>query len=324
VQKEIIKKISAAFEAENAGERRAIVSVVEGARTGELAVPGGESQREPEIVRLGSILQSQGKLTPEEIERIQAFQSERGLRFGSAAIELGLVRDEDVHQALARQFDYPYLPSGDNQIAAEVIAAHSPFDPKTEPFRALRAQLVMRWLEARDRGRALAIVGPGRGEGRSYVAANLAITFSQLGERTLLIDGDMRFPLLHELFNVDNRTGLSSILAGRGEKQSIHQINPFTHLSLITAGPLPPNPQELLARPYLHQLLAELSKEFKIIIIDTPAGSAAADVQLICSAARSALFVTRRNETRVKTAARLLEELGPAGVSVVGSVLNDF
>src|SRR6185436_9716186 len=119
--------------------------------------------------------------------------------------------------------------------------------PRAEELRGLRTQLMIRWAKAGVQHRVLAIVSPGAGEGRSYVAANLAVAFSQLGERTLLIDADLRRPRQHHIFNVSDRIGLSAVLSGRAGRSAVAPVPEFGALSLLTAGARPPNPQELLA-----------------------------------------------------------------------------
>ena len=273
---------------------------------------------------IGAILRDNGKLDGEEVERILQRQRETGSRFGAVGLELGLISETDLHLALAEQFDFPCLLPGDETVAPEVIAAFQRFDPRVEALRALRAQVTLRWLDAEHGGRALAIVSPERGEGRSYLAANLAVVFAQLGARTVLIDADMRNPRQHELFRLPNRSGLSAILAGRGESGSIQRIGPFETLSVITSGAIPPNPQELLARPAFSELLDELAKVFSVVIVDTPAGVGVADVQFICRSTRAALMILRKNYTRTKAAARLVDELGPTKTTLIGTVLNEF
>src|SRR5262249_10616912 len=141
----------------------------------------------------------------------------------------------------------------------------------------------------------LAVVSPCRGEGRSYLAANLAVVFSQLGERTLLIDADMRTPRQHVMFNLENRAGLSTILSGRADMQVIEHIVPLLDLSIMPSGPVPPNPQELLGRPLFRKLLADVAQEFDIVILDPPAGNANADAQTVAARAGGALMVARRH-----------------------------
>lgn len=271
---------------------------------------------------IGAILVDSGKLTIEAAERILRLQKEQGLLFGDAALQLGLLTNEDIQFALARQYDYPYLLKGDGEVSSELVAAFQPFSPQVEALRALRSQLMLRWFTGQQERRALAIVSPARGEGRSYLAANLAVVFSQLGEHTLLIDADMRNPRQHALFGLENRTGLSSIV-GRGEVSNIHRIPSFKDLSLLTAGPQPPNPQELLGRPPFAKLLAELAGEFDVVIIDTPATDEYGDARAIAVRAGGALMVARKKETRVADLRELVKQLTQSGVAVVGSVLNE-
>jgi receptor protein-tyrosine kinase len=286
-----------------------IVDAVSGSRPGRL---------------LGEILVSKGRLTVDEVERILQLQGESGLRFGETAVKAGLLDEADLQIALAEQFGFPCVRPEQERVDPDVIAAYRPFDPRVETFRALRAQLTLRWLDAAPGGRTIAVVSPEHGEGRSYIAANLAVVFAQLGARTVLIDADMRNPRQHALFKLPNRSGLSAILSGRGETESIQRVEPFEALSVITAGATPPNPQELLARPAFAELLQELARVFYVVIVDTPPGMGVADVQFICRNAGAALMVLRKNQTRARAATRLLDDLGPTRATLVGTVLNEF
>src|SRR6267142_5250231 len=159
--------------------------------------------------RIGSILAEEGKLGVEHIEQVMELQQANGLRFGEGALRLGLITEDDLRCAVAKQYDLPHLVPGSESISSELVVAYEPFHPRAEEMRALRTQLLMRWSKAGVRHRVLAIASPGPGEGRSYVAANLAVAFSQLGERTLLIDADLRAPRQHRIFDVTDRFGLS-------------------------------------------------------------------------------------------------------------------
>lgn len=274
---------------------------------------------------IGAILIDSGKLTLDDAERILRFQKEHGLRFGDAAIQLGLLESQDIQRALAQQFDYPYLTKREagSKIADELIAAYQPFSHQVEILRALRSQLMLRWFTGEPEQRTLAVASPGRGDGRSYLAANLAVVFSQLGEHTLLIDADLRNPRQHALFGIENRSGLSSILSSRAELSDIKRVPSFIDLSVLPAGPQPPNPQELLGRPIFAKLLDELTHEFDVIIIDTPAGGEYADVQTIAVRASGALMVARNNRTSVAAFNDMVKSFAQASVAVVGSVFND-
>lgn len=272
---------------------------------------------------LGAILVDSGKITLEAAERVLRLQKERGLLFGDAAIELGLLNSGDIQFALAHQYEYAYLRADDASVSAELVAAFQPFSPQVESLRALRSQLMLRWFTGERERRALAVVSPARGEGRSYLAANLAIVFSQLGEHTLLLDADLRNPRQHHLFGLENRGGLATVLSGRSETNNIQRISSFKDLSVLTAGPQPPNPQELLGRPAFANLLDELASDFDVVIIDTPATTEYADARTIAVRASGALMVARTKTSRLAEVRELAKQLTHSGVAVVGSVLNE-
>lgn len=273
---------------------------------------------------IGAILIDAGKLSVDGAERILALQKQEHLRFGDAAIKLGLAAAEDIQYALSQQFHYPYLPAGEDAIGRELIAAFAPFSREVEALRALRSQLMLRWFGAAPQRKALAVASALGGEGRSFLAANLAVVFSQLGERTLLVDADMRHPRQHELFKLSNRTGLSTLLAGRGERESVQRVHALRDLSVMPAGPVPPNPLELLGRPALSRWLAEAAEEFDVILLDTPPGIDNADAQAIAAAAGGACIVVRRDHVRVREEDELVSRLSAANARLVGTVLTSF
>jgi protein-tyrosine kinase len=272
--------------------------------------------------QIGGLLIDSGKLSPEDAERVLNLQKTAGLRFGEAAVKLGLVTEADIQRVLSAQFAYPYLHGTESGILPEVVAAYSPFSRQVETLRALRSQLMLRWFDAERK--LLAVVSPGRREGRSYLAANLAVVFSQLGERTLLIDADMRKPRQHALFNLPNQSGLSSLLAGRGDQTEIQRVPALLDLSILTAGTIPPNPQELLGRSVLPELLVEVAKDFDIILLDSPPADSSADVQMIATRAGGALMLARRDRTRLKEVVAMANMIGATGGHIVGSVLNNY
>lgn len=273
---------------------------------------------------IGAILVDAGRLRVEDTERIINFQKQTSLRFGEAGIELGLINESDVLFALSLQFNYPYLQAGPDQpISPEVIAAYRPFSPEGEGLRALRSQLQLRWFDERGIHSCIALVGTAKGEGRSYMAANLAVTFAQLGERTLLIDGDLRTPRQHKLFKIENQMGLSNLLAGRMQDQVVTFISGIPGLAVLPAGPTPPNPGELLSRPVLQRIIQQSMSTFDVVLIDTPAISSGTDALMLARAAGATLMVARTNMTRTVEFNEALEAMSASGIYVVGSVLVD-
>jgi protein-tyrosine kinase len=272
---------------------------------------------------IGAILVEQGRLNTQDVDDIQRFANAHGVRFGEAAVQMKRITEHDIESALAQQYNYPVLARGGvGGVADDVIAAHQPQSEAVEPLRALRSQLILRWFNTASR-KAFAVTSAERGEGRSWLAANLATMFAQLGERTLLIDADMRHPRQHRLFNIDNSVGLSALLTGRAGREIARRIHPQLRLFVLPAGIIPPNPQELLARPVFEVILDHFAAQFSLVIIDTPAVSETADAQILAANAGNAVMVARRNQTRQSKLAAAMQILTDTGVNVIGSVLNE-
>jgi protein-tyrosine kinase len=289
------------------------------------ATPGREDGTVIQIERsIGAILVDAGRLSVADAERVLHVQREENLRFGDAAVKLGLITEADIQLALSRQFDYPYLQRGTSSVSEEVVAAYDPFSAQVESLRTLRSQLMLRWFGGEAEKKRLAIVSPGAKEGRSFIAANLAVVFSQLGERTLLVDADMRSPTQHTLFGVENRTGLSAALAARGGSLGIQRVPGLRSLSVLPAGAIPPNPTELLCQPVFKRCLDALGQAFDVILIDSPPAIAYADAQAIAARAGAALVVARKNVSRNSQLRAAAETFVQSGAVVVGSVLNDL
>lgn len=272
---------------------------------------------------IGHILLDMGKITPVEAERVLRLQKESGLRFGDAALKLGLITEADIQLVLAQQFDYPYLLPGQGNHPPELVVAYQPFGAQVEVFRAVRSQLMLRWFTSGRK--ALAIVGYNPNDAVSLFTANLAVVFSQLGERTLLIDANLRCPQQHEIFNLRNKQGLSDVLADRANIfEVISKIESFVDLSVLPAGTLPPNPLELLNRTSFDELNDQLANQFDVILYDTLAFSSGVDALTIAARTEGALVVAHKNDTRVSDINVMHEQLKYSGTEIVGSVLIDF
>lgn len=271
---------------------------------------------------MGELLVDAGRLSVEDAERILTLQQESSLRFGEAGRMLGLLTEDDVRFALSAQFHYSYLTPESN-LSRELVAAYQPASVAVEELRMLRSQLMLRWFANGTDRKGLAIVSPGAGEGRSYLAANLAIVFSQLGERTLLIDADLRSPRQHQLFSLGRRSGLSDMLASRAGAEAVAGIAALPHLSVLPAGTPAPNPQELLGRQGFSRLLESLGEGFDVVIIDTPPAMACADAHTVAVRAGAALIVARQDASSMTQMAQCTSSLREFGVTLVGSVLND-
>ena len=273
---------------------------------------------------IGDILAELRNLNVDQVEKVLQHQRQHGVRFGEAAVALGLASKDDVLFALSQQFRYPYAPEESRGASPELVALNEPFSPRAEGFRALRSQIMMRVFNGEDQPRALAVISPDMNDGKTYCAANLAVALAQLGGRTLLVDADMRGPRVHELFKLKNQTGLSSILSGRADKQVIQQVPGVSSLFVLPVGTTPPNPLELVERQAFGALIRELASKFDHVVVDTPAAVHGADASVIAARCGAALVIARKNATRVAMLQDLVASFEGSHVKLAGVVVNEF
>jgi len=272
---------------------------------------------------LGQVLIEQGKIDSYDVERIVQYSRDKRLRFGEAAKKLRLVSQRDIEVALAQQFDYPVLDEDAGNYSSELIAAYKPFSPKSQALSNVRSKLLRYWSS--EENRALAIVGAHQKEGCSFIAANLAVIFSQLGSKTVLVDADLQGGRQHELFNVKNKVGLSAVLVGRTSVDSvINKLAPFRDLSILPAGAPPPNANELLGRREFQTVVAELQELFDVVIIDTPPVTANRGAEIVAGACGHAVAVVRKGRTHLADAETMVELIRGSGADITGSVMTDF
>lgn len=270
---------------------------------------------------IGRILLDSGKLNPEDADRIINTQKKFGLRFGDAAIKLGLLSEDDISQAVSQQFDYSFLTIDDESIDKSVIAAFQSFGNQVEALRSLRSQLSLRWFTDK---KSLVITGARAGQGASYVSANLAVMFAQLGYKTLLIDADMRNPTQQGLFKNANRIGLSDLLANRSGMDCIKQINGIDNLAVLFSGTTPPNSLELMGNGRFLELNNRLSEAYDVIIVDTPPMLEYSDSQLLASVTGGSVIVAKKHNASFTDLEKAKKQIAVAGAEPVGVVFNAF
>ena len=293
-------------------------SAMEVLMDGEIEKPSVRSRASTDSI--GKLLLTAGKLSPEDSERVIEYQKVNNLRFGEAALELGLVTHADIQYALAQQFDYPYLAPGKNTFSTDLVTAYSPSSREAENFRALRTQVLLRWFHSGHK--AMFMCGAEGGEGVSYQISNLAVVCSQLGEKTLIIDANFRAPRQHVIFNLGtNRQGLSDVLAGRATK-FVYKFASLPGVSVIPAGTSPPNPAELLSRRNFGLLLRHLANRYDMILVDAPPVNVYADAQAISAAVAGAVLVARLNVSRIPQLEKAKRLLQSARAEIVGVVLG--
>lgn len=273
-------------------------------------------------VRIGDALISHAKLKHEDVERIIDLQKSKNILFGDAAIKLGLIKESDLNKVLSQQFDYSYSDAESHQLNEVLIAAHIPFSEEVEKLRSLRGQLLMRWFDQGNK--TLAVTSAGVEDGASQVAANLAIVFSQLNKKTLLIDANLRESVQQKLFNVETKLGLSNILANKQGSYQLTRPQSLPNLSILTAGTKVPNPQELLSRIDFAELLSDLEINYDIILLDTSPLNLASDALTVVSKAKAAIIVARKDYTLATEIQHLNQQLNLTGAQIIGSILQEF
>jgi chain length determinant protein tyrosine kinase EpsG len=275
---------------------------------------------------IGDIIAETNNLSPEQVRQVLEFQKNTGQKFGEAAVALGLAKREDVLWALSQQFHYPYA-DGIKTVNSELVSATHPFDAPAEFFREIRSQLLPTVFKNEEPRRALAICSPNSGDGKSFFAANLAIAFSQLGGRTLLLDADVRTPRQHEIFglaNEHNNNGLSGVLAGRAASNVIRPVEALPSLFLMPVGVVPPNPLELVQKPTFDILMNELVRKFDYVIVDTPAAEHGADARVIAAKCGASLALCREGKTSATAMQSLVKSLKSGSSLFAGSIMNSY
>lgn len=281
----------------------------------------GESGFEKQI---GEILREANNLSAEEVQNIVLYQQEHNIKFGEAAMALGLVNQEEVLWALSQQFHYAYANQAIDQLGPELVIAHKPFCEQSEIFRGIRSHLCSTLFSNKQQRAALAVTSTESGDGKTFFAANLAVGFSQLGGRTLLIDANMRAPRLHDVFGVENRVGLSGVLSRRAGSSVIKRVNGLPGLYVLPVGIVPPNPLELLQSQAFELLLKVVVSKFDYVLVDTPSGSAGIDARVIAANCGAAVAIARKDKTRTDALRNLLGPLSRGSVNMTGVVMNEY
>ncbi len=217
--------------------------------------------------------------------------------------------------------DAALVRSGNGGRGAIVVVTREGSDrPAAEAFRALRTNVT--FVGAEKPLQFIAVTSPGPGEGKSTTAANLAGALAQGGQRTLLIDGDLRRPLVHQAFALVQEPGLTDVLVGRATAREAVRPEVLPNLDVLPSGAIPPNPSELLGSAAMQMLVAGLRHDYHYIIMDTPPALPVTDASVVASGADAAILVFRSGDTEEVAAQRALEQLRRVHARVAGAVLN--
>ncbi|MEK5139235.1 CpsD/CapB family tyrosine-protein kinase [Priestia sp. FSL W8-0001] len=202
-----------------------------------------------------------------------------------------------------------------------IISHIIPKSPTAEQYRTLRSNIQFSNVDKDIKSIVMTSSGPG--EGKSTTAANLAIVYAQQGSKVLLVDADLRKPTAHYSFKLENFIGFTSILTKNTLLKESVQSTEIPNLSVLTSGPIPPNPSELLASIQMKKLLQEMKEEFDFIILDTPPTLAVTDAQILANQADGTILVVSSGKAEKSSAIRAKELLINANANILGVVLNN-
>ncbi|RKZ23899.1 hypothetical protein DRQ20_07560 [bacterium] len=209
----------------------------------------------------------------------------------------------------------------EDDIKTKLIKRFSSRSTPVEAYRSLRTNISFSSPEKKKK--ILLITSPGPGEGKTLTSINLALTYAELGERTLLIDGDIRKPMVHRAFDGKKEPGLSEYLAGKADiKDILRKDN--DNLFYITSGTLPPNPPGLLESERMKRFLQDMGKKYDVVIIDSPPVLAFTDTPILAGEVDATIIVARANFTSVQALEDAKELIEHAGGNVLGVVFNMF
>jgi succinoglycan biosynthesis transport protein ExoP len=213
----------------------------------------------------------------------------------------------------------PQKISRNGKVTVRPVVAHGN-RREAEAFRAIRTSL---YFSAASKGyKVIQVTSPNVGDGKSTLVANLAVSIADSGKSTLLIDGDLRRPRVHEVFGVSNDEGLCSVIGAQGELSDAIQPSGFSNLSLMACGPRPENPAELLTSPQFKDLLDTLRERFDVILIDSPPLLAVTDPAVIAARADAVLLALRLSKYARDDTIRAVEILRSIGATTLGIVVN--
>lgn len=282
------------------------------------------------------------RLSQEAVEQINDVVKRMHLRFAEAAMQSGAVSREEIDEArewmskrslgkrgglieemmrrTARKRDVILWEHDQLEPSTDLILPHQPDHPYSESMRSLRTELLLRCKGSRG---IITLLSPCGGDGRSRLAAELAIAFAQLERRTLLVDADLRKPSLHRLFATENEMGLAQALT-QGGAQHFHGIKGLPEMALITSGEVPQNPLELLSGRTFERAIKEWRRNFEFVILDTPPLARFSDAVAIAAVTGNVLVLGRAEATRFKDLHEVCRNLSTAHCRILGAVLNRF
>ncbi|MFJ5759278.1 CpsD/CapB family tyrosine-protein kinase [Neobacillus sp. NPDC093182] len=202
----------------------------------------------------------------------------------------------------------------------KLIANLDSKSPISEQYRTIRTNI--QYSSVDKEIKTLMVTSSGPAEGKSTTVANLAVVFAQLGKKVLLVDADLRKPTVHRTFGVNNLFGFTTVLTKQATLGSAVLETEEKDLYILTSGPVPPNPAELLSSKSMEQFMEEAKEQFDYVLFDTPPLLAVADPQILANKVDGSIYVVYSGKTEIDQAKKAKELLENAQSKLVGVVLN--
>jgi capsular exopolysaccharide synthesis family protein len=202
----------------------------------------------------------------------------------------------------------------------ELISIKNPKSQAAEAYRTLRTNIQFSSLD--EPVKTIVVTSSQPGEGKSTIVANLGITMAQSGMKVLLIDCDLRKPMIHKKFDLSNFEGLTTLLAGRMKLEECINTIALPNFYIMTSGPVPPNPAELLGIKRMKSLIEELKGIFDIVLIDAPPILAVTDAQVLATLCDRVMLVASYGEADKKDVVRAKELIDKVGAKILGVIIN--
>lgn len=221
-------------------------------------------------------------------------------------------------EAVTKMSTVGKIPMANEQL--KIIRFDNGYQPELEAFRRLRTNILT--PDVGNAPKVLMVTSAERGEGKSTIAANLAVSIAQAGRRVLLVDCDMRLPTIHSIFDQPNKRGLTDVLVGDLTVAETMQDSTYQRVQVITTGPIPPNPTELLGSEQMQLLLAELREAYDVVILDTPALLSVTDAAVLVPFVDGVVLVVARTRSRRESVRAVRHQLSTVNAKTVGVVVN--
>ncbi|WP_319003602.1 CpsD/CapB family tyrosine-protein kinase [Rossellomorea aquimaris] len=203
----------------------------------------------------------------------------------------------------------------------KLVTKTDPKSPISEQYKTIRTNINFSSVDREIRSILVTSAGPG--EGKSTTAANLAVVFAQQGKKVLLVDSDMRKPTAHYTFNLTNTFGLTTVLTKQHTLSEVTNPTDVDNLSILTCGPVPPNPAELMSSRAMEQFLVEAYQAYDMLIFDTPPILAVTDAQVLANQVDGTVLVVSSGTTEIDSAVKAKDMLSSTKGKLLGVVLNN-